>query len=125
MAFTCCVPRDELMLLLQVVEYVKIPIEIILYPTELKNDCACVTYDPVSGTSWRASAGKSRLKQQIPNVKSITEWLRYFVDFYMTMRVFTLQNALFIFVGLRLVVLIAETFERLRILFILSTIIVP
>ena len=40
------------------------------------------------------------------------------------MRVFTLQNALFIFVGLRLVVLIAETFERLRILFILSTIIV-
>ena len=42
----------------------------------------------------------------------------------MTMRVFTLQNALFIFVGLRLVVLIAETFERLRILFILSTIIV-
>ena len=25
-------------------------------------------------TSWRASAGKSRLKQQIPNVKSITEW---------------------------------------------------
>ena len=42
----------------------------------------------------------------------------------MTMRVFTLQNALFIFVGLRLVVLIPETFERLRILFILSTIIV-
>ena len=42
----------------------------------------------------------------------------------MTMRVFTLQNALFIFVGLRLVVLIAETFERLRILFILLTIIV-
>ena len=42
----------------------------------------------------------------------------------MTMRVFTLQNALFIFVGLRLVVLIAETFETLRILFILSTIIV-
>ena len=42
----------------------------------------------------------------------------------MTMRVFTLQNASFIFVGLRLVVLIAETFERLRILFILSTIIV-
>ena len=40
----------------------------------------------------------------------------------MTMRGFTLQNALFIFVGLRLVVLIAETFERLRILFILSTI---
>ena len=40
------------------------------------------------------------------------------------MRVFTLQNALFIFVGLRLVVLIAETFERVRILFILSTIIV-
>ena len=40
------------------------------------------------------------------------------------MGVFTLQNALFIFVGLRLVVLIAETFERLRILFILSTIIV-
>ena len=39
------------------------------------------------------------------------------------MRAFTLQNALFIFVGLRLVVLIAETFERLRILFILSTII--
>ena len=40
----------------------------------------------------------------------------------MTMRVFTLQNALFIFVGLRLVVLITETFERLRILFILWTI---
>ena len=41
--------------------------------TELKNDCACVTYDPV-GESRRTSAGKSRLKQQIPNVKSITEW---------------------------------------------------
>ena len=27
------------------------------------------------------SAGKSRLKQQIPNVKSITERWRYFVDF--------------------------------------------
>ena len=40
------------------------------------------------------------------------------------MRVFTLQNTLFIFVGLRLVVLFAETFERLKILFILSTIIV-
>ena len=40
------------------------------------------------------------------------------------MRVFTLQNALFIFVGLRLVVLIADTFERHGILFILSTIIV-
>ena len=37
--------------------------------TELKNDCACVTYDPVGGSS----AGKSRLKQQIHNVKSITE----------------------------------------------------
>ena len=37
---------------------------------------------------------------------------------------FTLQNALFIFVGLRLEVLIAETFESLRILFVLSTIIV-
>ena len=42
-------------------------------PTELKNDCACVTYDPV-GESRRTSAEKSRLKQQIPNVKSITEW---------------------------------------------------
>ena len=48
--------------------------------TELKNDCACVTYDSLSG-SRRASAGKSRLKQQIPNVKSITERWRYFVDF--------------------------------------------
>ena len=28
-----------------------------------------------------SSAGKSRLKQQIPNVKSITERWRYFVDF--------------------------------------------
>ena len=39
----------------------------------------------------------------------------------MTLRVFTFQNALFIFVGLRLVVLIAETFERQGILFILLT----
>ena len=31
--------------------------------------------------SRRVSAGKSRLKQQIPNVKSITERWRYFVDF--------------------------------------------
>ena len=45
--------------------------------TELKNDCACVTYDPVGGSL----AGKSRLEQQIPNVKSITERWRYFVDF--------------------------------------------
>ena len=45
--------------------------------TELKNDYACATYDPVGGSS----AGKSRLKQQIPNVKSITERWRYFVDF--------------------------------------------
>ena len=53
---------------------------------------------PVSYTSWvdrdekrlrmrhlrpsrRVSAGKSRLEQQIPNVKSITERWRYFVDF--------------------------------------------
>ena len=28
-----------------------------------------------------SSAGKSRLKQQIPNVKSITERWRYFIDF--------------------------------------------
>ena len=41
--------------------------------------------------------------------------------FYMTLRVFTFQNALFIFVGLRLVVLITETFERQGILFILLT----
>ena len=48
-----------------------------------------------SGQSWKttahaslatqsagsSSAGKSRLKQQIPNVKSITERWRYFVDF--------------------------------------------
>ena len=34
-----------------------------------------------SAGRWRASAGKSRLKQQIPNVKSITERSRYFVDF--------------------------------------------
>ena len=33
-------------------------------------------------------------------------------NFYMALRVFTFQNASFIFVGLRLVVLIAETFER-------------
>ena len=39
----------------------------------------------------------------------------------MTLRVVALQNALFIFVGLRLVVLIAETFERQGILFILLT----
>ena len=39
----------------------------------------------------------------------------------MTLRVFPFQNALFIFVGLRLVVLIAETFERQGILFILLT----
>ena len=34
-----------------------------------------------SVVSRRVSAGKSRLKQQIPNVKSITERWRYFVDF--------------------------------------------
>ena len=39
----------------------------------------------------------------------------------MTLRVFPFQNALFILVGLRLVVLIAETFERQGILFILLT----
>ena len=39
----------------------------------------------------------------------------------MALRVFTFQNALFIFVALRLVVLIAETFERQGILFILLT----
>ena len=46
--------------------------------------------DPSGGQSWKTtahaslatqSAGKSRLKQQIPNVKSITERWRYFVDF--------------------------------------------
>ena len=37
--------------------------------TELKTDCACVTYHPVGGSL----AGKSRLEQQISNVKSITE----------------------------------------------------
>ena len=52
--------------------------------TELKNNCACVTCDPVGGVGG-SSAGKSRLKQQIPNVKSITERWRYFVDFYMTL----------------------------------------
>ena len=31
--------------------------------------------------SRRLSAGKSRLEQQIPNVKSVTERWRYFVDF--------------------------------------------
>ena len=87
--------------------------------------------DPSGGQSWKTtahaslatqSAGKSRLKQQIPNVKSITERWRYFVEFfYMALRVFTFQNALFIFVGLRLVVIIAETFERQGILFILLT----
>ena len=66
-------------------------------------------------------AGKSRLEQQIPNVKSITDRWPYFGNFYMTLRVFPFQNALFIFVGLRLVVLIAETFERQGILFILLT----
>ena len=39
----------------------------------------------------------------------------------MTLRVFTFQNALFIFKELRLVVLVAETFERQGILFILLT----
>ena len=34
-----------------------------------------------SAASRRVSAGKSRLKQQIPNVKSITESWRYFVKF--------------------------------------------
>ena len=34
-----------------------------------------------SAVSRRVSARKSRLKQQIPNVKSITERWRYFVDF--------------------------------------------
>ena len=37
--------------------------------TELKNDCACVTY----GQSAGSAAGKSRLEQQISNVKSIAE----------------------------------------------------
>ena len=41
--------------------------------------------------------------------------------FYMTLRVSTFQNAFFIFVELRFVILIAETFERQGILFILLT----
>ena len=41
--------------------------------------------------------------------------------FYTTLRVFPFQDALFIFVELRLVVLIAETFERQGILLILLT----
>ena len=45
--------------------------------TELKNECTCVTYGDVGGSS----AGKSRLEQQISNVKSIAERWRYFVYF--------------------------------------------
>ena len=70
------------------------------------------------------SAGKSRLEQQIPYVKSVTERWRYFVDFLHDFEGSTFRNACFIFVGLRLVVLIAETFERQGILFILLTLIV-
>ena len=57
-------------------------------------NCACLaeSHVPQSGSCDRAendcasslatqSAGKSRLTQQIPNVKSITERWRYFVDF--------------------------------------------
>ena len=54
--------------------------------------CSCVMSTTSNGSwqSWKTtahaslaiqSAGKSRLKQQIPNVKSITERWRYFVDF--------------------------------------------
>ena len=48
-----------------------------------------------------SSAGKSRLEQQISNVKSIVERWRYFVYFLNDLRVFPFQNALSIRVGLR------------------------
>ena len=68
-----------------------------------------------------SSAGESRLKQHIPNVNQSQKGDGILSIFYVALRVFTFQNALFIFVGLRLVVLIAETFERQGILFILLT----
>ena len=70
--------------------------------------CACVIYDPV-GHRRGSSAGKSRLEQHIPNEKSQKGDIILLI-FYMTLRVFPFQDALYIFVELRLVVLIAETF---------------
>ena len=61
--------------------------------TELKNDCACVTY-------VRSSAGP-RLEQQISKCKINRRKVALFFYFYMTLRVFPFQNALFICVGLR------------------------
>ena len=65
--------------------------------TPRSNVWACARNCRNIGQSWKTtahaslatpvggkSAGKSRLKQQIPNVKSITERWRYFVDFLLS-----------------------------------------
>ena len=68
-----------------------------------------------------SSAGKSRLEQQISNVKSIAERGRYFVDFLHDFESFSFPKRFIYLRGIALVVLIAETFERQGVLFILLT----
>ena len=68
-----------------------------------------------------SSAGKSRLEQQISNVKSIAERWRYFVYFLHDFESFSFPKRFIYLRGIALVVLIAETFERQGILFILFT----
>ena len=68
-----------------------------------------------------SSAGKSRLEQQISNVKSIAERWRYFVDFLHDFESFSFPKRFIYLRGIALVVLIAETFERQGVLFILLT----
>ena len=81
-----------------------------VHSTKLKNDCACVPCDPVGGC--RRENLDSSSKRLMWNQSQKGDVILSI--FYMTLRVFTFQNALFIFVGLRLVVLIAETSERQR-----------
>ena len=57
-----------------------------------------------------SSAGKSRLEQQISNVKSIVERWRYFVNFLHDFESFSFPKRFIYLRGIALVVLIAETF---------------
>ena len=75
--------------------------------TELQNNCACVTYDPVGLRRENLDLSSTfQMKNQSQKGDVILS------IFYMTLRVFPFQDALFIFMELRLVVLIAETFEK-------------
>ena len=67
------------------------------------------------------SAGKSRLEQQISNVKSIAEKVTLFCLFLHDFESFSFPKRFIYLRGIALVVLFAETFERQGILFILLT----